>query len=844
MNRNRTQPISLYLVPTGLLLTNLLILATDVSPLRLAAALALIFVLPGLAWLQAMDWFQTRCSLERLVLIGGLSVAIASISMLAAAYWPQPLNLAQTLIALDAATLIGVVLSLRRHKAPPSGSAGWNWPRPRVLIALLLILGVAAFLRWHTIGYGEFHEDEIENMRLAVRAMKGEEYAPFLDSKGPTHWLIPGAVWLMHGWINEAIARSPFVICSMLTVLAVYVLGRRLAGSVVGLIGSGFVAVNGLLVAYARHVEIPSIVVLWGVLAAWCAYGFYRMGAAPGRTGDRLQILGWLFLGIGLVSHPTMTLYLPPFMFMIGFTYWKHPGIWRQHWRASLAGVALFTILVATFYVPFFLDPNFQHAVEYFAEERVGTRILYNQVADLWEMEGEYSTRYFMPLVLLFSGIVFAGELRRLGRTGMLLAVAIAAAALTTVAWPRLWEWGALNGAVLPYAILFITLALLPQTSFEVKSLVLWFGVPYLALTFFARDAATHIRNVYPAWLLLAGLGAKAYWYRLNGWWGQWVKIGTVVVITCILGLILYYQHLQFLGTVTAYWRAEADAKYNEASIYRLLYGRLPRPRKLVSNPRLGGWKVVGVLYDEGSLQGDFRSIKESFAVPIWYTHQMPRSCFDDPYNYFVAMGARGRPEAMDHLPANGYGLTRLVLVDGHPKLYLFENSAPAADEPAIYHVDDYRATFDRSATPDRYSQEAPAQHPLHLTFGERLLLRGYDISTTQPSPGETVALTLHWQAVAPMSTRYRAFVHIETDRIWGQHDDDPACRLRTDEWRPPQTALGQFRVTLDPSIPPGTYPVIIGVYHPDTWERLDIVSERGQSVGSILELTTITIHP
>ncbi len=90
MNRNRTQPISLYLVPTGLLLTNLLILATDVSPLRLAAALALIFVLPGLAWLQAVDWFQTRCSLERLVLTGGLSVATASISMSAAAHRPQP----------------------------------------------------------------------------------------------------------------------------------------------------------------------------------------------------------------------------------------------------------------------------------------------------------------------------------------------------------------------------------------------------------------------------------------------------------------------------------------------------------------------------------------------------------------------------------------------------------------------------------------------------------------------------------------------------------------------------------------------------------------------------------
>ena len=70
---------------------------------------------------------------------------------------------------------------------------------------------------------------------LAVRAMKGEEYAPFLDSKGPIHWLLPAALWLMHGWINETLARIPFALCSTLTVMAVYMLGRRMAGPPVGI---------------------------------------------------------------------------------------------------------------------------------------------------------------------------------------------------------------------------------------------------------------------------------------------------------------------------------------------------------------------------------------------------------------------------------------------------------------------------------------------------------------------------------------------------------------------------------------------------------------------------------
>jgi hypothetical protein len=103
--------------------------------------------------------------------------------------------------------------------------------------------------------------------------------------------------------------------------------------------------------------------------------------------------------------------------------------------------------------------------------------------------------------------------------------------------------------------------------------------------------------------------------------------------------------------------------------------------------------------------------------------------------------------------------------------------------------------------------------------------------------------MTLHWQAISSMNVRYRAFVHVETDRMWGQHDDNPVCRLRTDEWRPPQAGMGQFRVTLDPTIPPGSYPVTVGVYNPDTGERLEAVNEQGQALGSALELTRITVQ-
>ncbi|MGC8877924.1 MAG: ArnT family glycosyltransferase [Anaerolineae bacterium] len=821
-------------------LANGVILTNAPEALRLLAGLALLFVLPGLPWLWGLNWLGTQDGIERIVLLGGLSCALASAALLAAVYWPQPFDLIQVLVALDVVTLGGLVFSALRSNGTPTG---WHWPRGATLAGLVAILIVAIYLRWDALGYAEFHEDEIENMVLAVRAMKGEEYAPFLDSKGPIHWLIPAALWLTHGWINEGLARAPFALCSTLTVLAVFMLGRRMAGAGVGLVGAALVAVNGLLIAYARHVENPSIIVLWAVLVAWCAWRFYESRDTSEQNAGAWLIVGWGLLGIGLVAHPNMILYVPPFVGMMALTLWRRRSLWRHVRLAMLAGGVLFLALAAAFYVPFVRDPYFPRAVEYFATERVGTAWLYNRAADLLELESEYSSRFYTPWVVFFSAVALFGALRRVGRAGAWLAAITGVAIVTTWLWPTLWEWGAFNMALLPYGLLIGAVVLSNRVAFHIRSLALWFGVPYVALAFFARDAATHIRNVYPFWMLLAGWGFLAVWMWLQGHWGKVARWALVGLLSACSGAILFYEHLQYLGTVADYWRAEANARYADFSLYRLVYGELPRPRKLVSNPRLSGWKVVGVLYAQGVLRGDFRTIKESFAVPIWYTFQTPRSCFEDPQNYFVAMGARGLPAEIDRLPAQGYRLTRVVLVDDQPRLLMWERNSAESAAPTVYRLDDYRALYDHMATPARYTQDSQGEHPSHIIWGEQLLLRGYDISTTRLKPSERLELALYWQALAPMNVRYRAFVHVESERIWGQHDDDPVCRLRTDEWRPPQAGVGQFRVSLDPNIPPGHYPVLVGVYDPETGARLEARDERGRSLGSAVELTTIIVE-
>jgi hypothetical protein len=77
----------------------------------------------------------------------------------------------------------------------------------------------------------------------------------------------------------------------------------------------------------------------------------------------------------------------------------------------------------------------------------------------------------------------------------------------------------------------------------------------------------------------------------------------------------------------------------------------------------------------------------------------------------------------------------------------------------------------------------------------------------------------------------------------WGQHDDDPACRLLTTDMRPGQQSSRQFRLPVDPATPAGTYNIVFGLYHPDTLERLAIWDNvAGQAVGDSLILGQVTI--
>jgi len=119
----------------------------------------------------------------------------------------------------------------------------------------------------------------------------------------------------------------------------------------------------------------------------------------------------------------------------------------------------------------------------------------------------------------------------------------------------------------------------------------------------------------------------------------------------------------------------------------------------------------------------------------------------------------------------------------------------------------------------------------------------GYDLPAATVAPGKTLYVNLYWRALQSPGDNYRAFVHL-TDgaNLWGQQDDDPACRLPTSIWRTGQRGLGQFRLLIKPETPSGRYPLIIGLYQADTLERLKITGGAGQVGDDFLWLGDVEV--
>lgn len=138
-------------------------------------------------------------------------------------------------------------------------------------------------------------------------------------------------------------------------------------------------------------------------------------------------------------------------------------------------------------------------------------------------------------------------------------------------------------------------------------------------------------------------------------------------------------------------------------------------------------------------------------------------------------------------------------------------------------------------------AQSPAPQTPLSADFGDRLRLLGYDLV---PAAEGQWRLTLYWQATKPVTEDFTVFVHLvgPGETIWGQHDAPPGGGFfPTSFWLPGDHVADEHDIALRDDAPPGTYELVIGLYRPDTGERLSVEPASSGSVADRLMLTTVS---
>ena len=123
----------------------------------------------------------------------------------------------------------------------------------------------------------------------------------------------------------------------------------------------------------------------------------------------------------------------------------------------------------------------------------------------------------------------------------------------------------------------------------------------------------------------------------------------------------------------------------------------------------------------------------------------------------------------------------------------------------------------------------SPPQYPIHAQFGDSMVLVGGDFPERSLRPGQTLLYTLHWKALDAIAQDYTVFNHVldAEGNIRAQQDSMPqGNRYPTSMWDRGELVRDPHAISLPSDLEPGRYTLRIGLYEPQTGERLTLKNE------------------
>jgi hypothetical protein len=202
-------------------------------------------------------------------------------------------------------------------------------------------------------------------------------------------------------------------------------------------------------------------------------------------------------------------------------------------------------------------------------------------------------------------------------------------------------------------------------------------------------------------------------------------------------------------------------------------------------------------LVDEGGV------VRQSLEAPLcadWPTGDWPDGA--------IAIG-RYRLQVDPHLPPGRYALTAEVV---------------GAGQAAIV------AHLDVASLPRTFELPRQMGCMTDVRFGDDFKLLGYDLA----QGGDTLKLTLHWQALRQPTTYYKVFVHLfdpQTEAVVAQDDAVPRrWAYPTTWWEAGEVVSDEIPLSLE-GVPSGRYQLAVGVYDAESGERLTAIDAAGEEL-------------
>ena len=138
-----------------------------------------------------------------------------------------------------------------------------------------------------------------------------------------------------------------------------------------------------------------------------------------------------------------------------------------------------------------------------------------------------------------------------------------------------------------------------------------------------------------------------------------------------------------------------------------------------------------------------------------------------------------------------------------------------------------------------------PAIEPTQYELGESIQLFGYEIATNQFQPGGQVVVTLYWVSQRPVSTDYTVFTQLlgPDFQLHGQMDRQPLSgHWPTSRWHPGQKFTDKFVLEVNQTAPSGAYVLLVGLYDVNTGQRLPATLNGARLQDDAIHLVDLTL--